>query len=114
MYDLYNQNMMSNSFVGYYVDDYNMVLNSATPTNASVVFADLNHGRLYSKKLVNGVPMISTFELKPLYGEQSKPEPEKITQDDINKAILDKLDNLERRINEKSTTDGNDVKDEKS
>lgn len=113
MYD-YNQNsLMTNSFIGYYINDYNTVLNSAVPLNNSVVFADLEHGRLYSKKIVNGMPMVQSFEIKPLYGEQMKPDKKPITQDDINKAILDKLEMLERRINEKPADDGNDAKDAK-
>lgn len=62
--------------------------------------------------MVQGIPMISSYELKPLYGEQCKPETKPITQDDINKVILEKLETLERRINE-STNVGNDAKDEK-
>ena len=114
MYD-YNQNsLMTNSFIGYYINDYNTVLNSAVPLNNSVVFADLEHGRLYSKKMVNGMPMVSTFKLEPLYGEESKIEKPKMTQDDINRVILEKLTELEGKINAKSSNDGNAIKDEKS
>nr|DAH82903.1 MAG TPA: hypothetical protein [Caudoviricetes sp.] len=110
---MFNNYNVDNSFIGYYVNDYSTVLSSAVPLNNSVVFADLEHGRLYSKKMVNGTPMISAFEIKPLYGEESKPENKQLTQTDINKAILDKLDELERRINE-SKNNGNDAENAKS
>lgn len=114
MYD-YNQNsLMTNSFIGYYINDYNTVLNSAVPLNNSVVFADLEHQRLYSKKIVNGVPMVSTFKLEPLYAQESKIEKPQMTQADINSAILEKLTELEVKINAKSSDDGNVIKNEKS
>ena len=112
-YPYNNNGLMNNSFIGYYIDDYNVVLNSAVPTNNSVIFADLTHGKLYSKKLVNGIPMIQAYSIQPLYGKEEAVE-KPISQDDINKAILNRLEKLEGLLNEKSSNAGNDAKSTES
>lgn len=65
----------NNSFLGYYVSDYNEVLNMAVPSNGeAVVFTDLNQGMMYSKKIVNGIPYIQKYKISPIYQEVQKAE----------------------------------------
>lgn len=66
------------SFIGYYVGDYNEVLNTAVPTNGeAVLFANLDQGMIWSKKIVNGLPTIQPFKIIPIYQEAQK-QPESI------------------------------------
>jgi hypothetical protein len=68
---LYTSN--GNSFVGHYINDYSEVLNTAVPMNGeAVLFANLEQGMIWSKKMVNGVPNIQPFKLLPLYQEVQK------------------------------------------
>jgi hypothetical protein len=66
----------NNSFTGYYVNDYNEVLTTSVPTTGSaVIFANLEQGMIWSKKLVNGIPTIQPYKIIPIYQEpQKQPE----------------------------------------
>jgi hypothetical protein len=67
----------NNSFVGYYVNDYNEVLNTAVPSNGdAILFANLEQGMIWSKKIINNIPTIQPFKIIPIYQEvQKQPEP---------------------------------------
>ena len=80
MNNFYNYNpyiFNNNSFVGYYVNDYNEVLNTAVPSNGdAVLFANLDSGMIWSKKIINNIPTIQPFKIIPIYQEvQKQPEP---------------------------------------
>jgi hypothetical protein len=76
-YNPYYYNQSNSTFIGHYITDYSEVLNTAIPTNGeAVLFANLEQGMIWSKKMVNGVPNIQPFKLLPLYQEvQKQPEP---------------------------------------
>lgn len=77
-YNPYFYNTNHSSFIGYYVGDYSEVLNTAVPTNGdAVLFANLDQGMIWSKKMINGVPTIQPFKIIPLYQEAQK-QPESI------------------------------------
>lgn len=68
-------NIFNNSFIGYYIDNYNDVLNYAAPTDGSaVLFANLNEGMMWSKKIINGVPYVQPYRLMPINNEGRPPE----------------------------------------
>jgi len=75
-YNPYFYGLHNNSFTGYYVSDYNEVLNTAVPSNGdAVLFANLDQGMMWSKKLVNGLPTIQPYKIIPIYQEpQKQPE----------------------------------------
>ena len=56
-----------NSFTGYYVNDYSEVLNMVAPVNGSaVLFANLDKGKLWSKKIIQGQAFIQEYEIRPV------------------------------------------------
>lgn len=64
-----------NSFLGYYVGDYNTVLQTPVPsTGAATLFANLEENIIYSKKIVNGVPCIQSYKLTPIIKESTDNE----------------------------------------
>lgn len=80
------------SFIGYYTDDYNKVLSSPVPPNQAIVFVDLAHGMLYSKKMVGMTPMIQPYKLSLYYVEETK-KPENPLD-----TIVAKLNAMEQEI----------------
>ena len=77
-YNPYFYNTTHNNFVGYYVNDYNEVLNTAVPSNGdAVLFANLESGMIWSKKIINNIPTIQPFKIIPIYQEVQK-QPESI------------------------------------
>lgn len=71
-YNPYNY-FNGNSFVGYYVNDYNEVLNTAVPSNGdAVLFANLDQGMIWSKKIVNNIPTIQPFSITPIFQEATR------------------------------------------
>ena len=76
-YNPYYYSTGHNSFIGYYVGDYNEVLNTAVPSNGeAVLFANLDQGMIWSKKIINNMPTIQPFKIIPIYQEvQKQPEP---------------------------------------
>lgn len=94
------QASQTETFMGIYVNDYNQVINTAIPISGqTVLFADLDNGRLWSKKLVNNMPVIQSFEIKPVYEEVKQPSQKPMTQSEINNAILQQLENMTKEIN---------------
>ena len=95
---MYNFNLFSNSFLGYYVNDYSEVLNYAAPSDGtSILFANLDQGLIWSKKLINGQSYIQPYRIIPINNESKPPEPVPSSTDEK----LDKLlDILLRRENE--------------
>lgn len=75
-YNPYYYNTSTNNFIGYYVGDYNEVLNTAVPSNGeAVLFANLDQGMIWSKKIINNMPTIQPFKIIPIYQEvQKQPE----------------------------------------
>ena len=64
---MYNYYGLDNSFMGYYVSSYEQVLNMAVPTNGqAVLFADLDKGKIYSKKIMNGSSYIQEYDIRPV------------------------------------------------
>jgi hypothetical protein len=64
-----------NSFVGYYVNDYSEVLNTAVPSNGdAILFANLDSGMLWSKKIVNNIPTIQPYSITPIFQEATRPQ----------------------------------------
>ena len=76
-YNPYFYNTNNNSFIGYYVGDYNEVLNTAVPSSGdAVIFVNLDQGMIWSKKIINNIPTIQPYKIIPIYQEaQKKPEP---------------------------------------
>lgn len=84
-----------NSFVGYYVTDYSEVLNTPVPSNGdAVLFANLDSGMIWSKKIVNNVPTIQPYSITPIFQEATR---EKVA---INNSpeIMDILKSLQAQI----------------
>lgn len=89
-YPYFNDNM----FTGYYISNYNDVLNMAVPSNGqSVLFANLDEGMIWSKKLVQGVPQIQPYKIIPVY--DTAREPVKSNTD----SILEQLKTITERLN---------------
>ena len=88
-YNNYGQyGLGAESFIGYYVNDYNEVLNMAVPSNGqSVLFANLDSGMLWSKKIINGVPVIQPYHIQAIYQEASKPQEAVNNSPDIMKEL---------------------------
>ena len=87
---MYNYNMFNNSFMGYYVNDYSEVLNYAAPTNGSpILFANLNEGLLWSKKIIDGTPVVQPYRIMPI-NQEGQPQ-QTIKQ---STSIDEKLDTL--------------------
>ena len=85
---MYNFNMFNNSFMGYYVDSYNDVLNYAAPTDGSpVLFANLQEGLLWSKKMINGIPMIQPYRIMPINQEGTPKAPQSTTDEKLDTLI---------------------------
>ena len=99
-------NFFTNSFAGYCIDNYNDVLNYAAPSDRSaVIFANLNEGMLWSKKLINGIPYIQPYRLIPINNEGKPPEPiQKLSTDEKLDKLIDILTrrelNNERQISD--------------
>lgn len=82
-----------NSFIGYYISDYNQVLASPVPMNQTIVFADLENGKLYVKKMMGITPMIQTFTISPDYKvADAKPAEDPMIM------IIKKLESMEKEI----------------
>ena len=99
MYNQYfgNQN---ESFIGYYVSDYNEVVNIAAPMNGSpILFANLEQGCLWSKKMINGQTYIQPYKLEPInnVGVPKQPLNDVLNNDTIN-IIMDELKALKNEI----------------
>ena len=118
--DFYNSNYAApafgSTFVGYYVTNYQDVLNSPAPiTGEPVLFANLDQGVLYSKKLVNGRAFVQAYSIAPVNSTGEPPKaPETHTEPsdgDLGKR-LDKLtsevENLAKSV---STMKQEDKKD---
>jgi len=101
---MYNFNLFNNSFIGYYVGDYNEVLNYAAPSDGSaILFANLEQGLIWSKKLINGQSYIQPYRIIPINNESKPPEPVKQTTTD------EKLDQvLTILLRRESESAGND------
>jgi hypothetical protein len=96
--NLYNYNpyiFNNNSFVGYYVNDYNEVLNTAVPSNGdAVLFANLDSGMIWAKKIVNNIPTVQPYSITPIFQEASRPQ----TPVNNNQEILDMLKSLTAEV----------------
>lgn len=96
-------NFSNDTFVGQYVNSYDDVISTPCPFNGQpVICADLNSMMLYSKKNVNGIPVIQPYKLTPLYQEATKP---KTTENDTLSMILNRLDKLEGLYESKQHND---------
>ena len=91
----YNPYMFNNSFVGYYVNDYNEVLNTAVPSNGdAVLFANLDSGMIWAKKIVNNIPTIQPYSITPIFQEATRqPAPTNNNSD-----IMDMLKSMQAEI----------------
>jgi hypothetical protein len=93
-YNPYNY-FNGNSFVGYYVNDYNEVLNTAVPSNGdAVLFANLDSGMIWSKKIVNNIPTIQPYSITPIFQEATR-QPA-LTNN--NSEIMDMLKSMQAEI----------------
>ena len=85
---MYNFNMFNNSFIGYYVGDYSEVLNYAAPSDgSSILFANLEQGLIWSKKLINGQTYIQPYRILPINNESKPPEIKDTKEDKLDKLI---------------------------
>ena len=102
---MYNFNLFNNnSFIGYYINDYNDVLNYAAPSDGSaILFANLDQGLIWSKKLINGQSYIQPYRIIPINNE-SKP-PEQVKQQTTDEKLDQLLTILLRRENESTGND---------
>jgi hypothetical protein len=84
-----------NSFVGYYVTDYSEVLNTAVPSNGdAVLFANLDSGMLWSKKIVNNIPTIQPYSITPIFQEATRQS----VPTNNNTEIMDMLKSMQTEI----------------
>lgn len=99
---MYNFNLFSNSFIGYYVNDYSDVLNYAAPSDgSSILFANLEQGLIWSKKFIQGQTYIQPYRIIPINNETKAPDIPKETKEDK----LDKLIEILLRRENESTGD---------
>ena len=116
--DFYNNNYATpaafgSTFVGYYVTNYQDVLNSPAPiTGEPVLFANLDHGVLYSKKLVNGRAFVQAYSIAPVNSTGYPPKaPETHTEpssDDLSKRmdkLTSEIENLAKSLSTKKQED---------
>ena len=83
------------SFVGYYVTDYSEVLNTAVPSNGdAVLFANLDSGMLWSKKIVNNIPTIQPYSITPIFQEATRQS----VPTNNNSEIMDMLKSMQTEI----------------
>lgn len=83
-YNSYLYNSARNSFIGYYVNDYTEVLNTAVPTNGeATIFADLEKNMIWSKKLIGNTPCVQAYRITPIYQDGQKPQTQIIDSSDI-------------------------------
>lgn len=88
---MYNYGFNDNSFLGYYISDYSEVLNAPAPTNGTaILFANLEQGMLWSKKIIQGQAYIQGYKIAPINLEGAPK-----SNDDIIKQIMERLDKLE-------------------
>ena len=98
-----------NSFIGYYISDYNDVLRMPVSSSGQpTLFVNLNQGMAWSKKNLNGQSYIQAYSLLPINTEGT-PKEENNNGDVLNK-IISKLDTLEKDINNLKGVDKDESK----
>jgi hypothetical protein len=70
-------------------------LNTAVPSNGdAVLFANLDSGMIWSKKIVNNIPTIQPYSITPIFQEATRqPAPE-----NNNSEIMDMLKSMQAEI----------------
>lgn len=88
-----------NQFLGYYITSEQELNMLACPMNGEAILCvNMDTGKMYSKKMINGIPVINTFEFKAVEAK------------DLNKEIEElKAEILRLKEEKNNESDGNDA-----
>lgn len=88
----------NNQFIGYYIQSDQELNSLACPMNGEAILCvNMDTGKMYAKKMINGVPVINSYEFKPIESKDLLQEIEELKKEII-------------RLKEaKNESDGNDA-----
>ena len=57
----------TNQFLGYYIQNDQELSTLACPMNGEAILCvNMDSGKMYAKKMLNGIPVINAYEFKPI------------------------------------------------
>ncbi len=74
----------NNQFIGYYIQSDQELNSLACPMNGEAILCvNMDTGKMYAKKMINGVPVINSYEFKPIESKDLLQEIEELKKEII-------------------------------
>ncbi len=74
----------NNQFIGYYIQSDQELNSLACPMNGEAILCvNMDTGKKYAKKMINGVPVINSYEFKPIESKDLLQEIEELKKEII-------------------------------